>query len=60
MESGKCANTLNGCTRNSTDSNNLLIDMAVTGGVQALISLQRTDSALSSESIASSQVKYLF
>ncbi|CAG9540208.1 unnamed protein product [Cercopithifilaria johnstoni] len=54
MESGKCANTLNGCTRKSADGSNLLNDIAVTGGAQA-ISLQRTDSALSNESIASSQ-----
>lgn len=60
MESGKCSNTLNGCTRKSTDSNNLLNDLAVTGGAaQAEISLQRADSALSSESVASSQVKYV-
>uniref|UniRef100_A0A1I8EXQ0 MIF4G domain-containing protein n=1 Tax=Wuchereria bancrofti TaxID=6293 RepID=A0A1I8EXQ0_WUCBA len=56
MESGKCANTLNGCTRKSTDNNNLLNDIAITGGAQAVISLQRSDSALSGESIASSQV----
>ncbi|EJD75427.1 hypothetical protein LOAG_17421 [Loa loa] len=55
MESGKCANTLNGCTRKSTDGNNLLNDITVTGGVQAMISLQRTDSVLSNESVTSSQ-----
>ncbi|VBB29216.1 unnamed protein product [Acanthocheilonema viteae] len=55
MESGKCANTLNGCTLKSTDDNDLLNDIAVTGGAQAVISLQRTDSALSSESVTSSQ-----
>ncbi|KAK6109111.1 hypothetical protein QQG55_34710 [Brugia pahangi] len=55
MESGKCANTLNGCTRKSTDNNNFLNDIAITGGAQTVISLQRSDSALSGESIASSQ-----
>ncbi|VDN81847.1 unnamed protein product [Brugia pahangi] len=56
MESGKCANTLNGCTRKSTDNNNFLNDIAITGGAQTVISLQRSDSALSGESIASSQL----
>uniref|UniRef100_A0A2K6VKM1 MIF4G domain-containing protein n=3 Tax=Onchocerca TaxID=6281 RepID=A0A2K6VKM1_ONCVO len=57
MESGKCTNTLNGCTRKSPDNNNLLNDVAVTGGAQSALSLslQRTDSVLSSESVASSQ-----
>ncbi|VDK84314.1 unnamed protein product [Litomosoides sigmodontis] len=54
MESGKCANTLDGCMRKSTDSNNLLKDVAA-AGAQAEISLQRSDSALSNESMASSQ-----